>query len=270
MKPTVFISSSTEGLNVAYVIQEALQYSAEPTVWTQGIFDLSKSTLTSLLKALNEYAFAVFVLTPDDVTKLRDKEVRAPRDNVIFELGLFMGALGQGKTYFVIPRDGADLHLPSDLLGIEPAAYDAARRDGNLTAALGPACHRISQSISEQYRFTYGAENVDTFHGLEERIKRILLKKVTDAEIPMGFPLPESIEDESVSNLSQICKTLSIPRNEDMDEDMDEDMTMLHYNIVLLTIMEKGKLPSPIAMIAIKQSLSKLEEEIGNWESGTF
>jgi len=259
MKPTVFIGSSTEGLNVAYTIQEALQYSAEPTAWTQGIFDLSKSTLTSLLEALNEYEFAVFVLTLDDVTKLRDKEVRTPRDNVIFELGLFMGVLGQDKTYFVVPRDSADLHLPSDLLGIEPATYDAARRDGNLTAALGPACHRISQSISEQYRFTYGDENVDIFHGLEERLKRILLKIVSDAEIPTGFPLPESVEDESVSSLWQICETLSIT--------IKDDMTMLHYQTLGLSIKERGELASPIEILAVKQYLSELEERIGNWES---
>jgi len=258
MKPTVFIGSSTEGLNVAYSIQEFLQYSAVPTVWTQGIFDLSKSTLSSLLEALKKYEFAVFVLTLDDVTKLRDKEVQTPRDNVIFELGLFMGALGQDRTYLVVPRDCADLHLPSDLLGIEAATYDAARTDGNLTAALGPACHRISQSIVEQYQFKYGDDKINIFRDLGERIKLILLKIIRDADIPEDFPLPHSLEDESVSGLGQICNIQNI--------NIDH-LTMLTYETLKPSIIKRGALASPIELLGISQDLSKLEDKIGNWEA---
>jgi hypothetical protein len=39
--------------------------------------------------------FAVLIITPDDVVSSRDIEAQAPRDNVMFELGLFMGRLGR-------------------------------------------------------------------------------------------------------------------------------------------------------------------------------
>jgi hypothetical protein len=261
MKPTVFIGSSTEGLGVAYVIQDALQHTTEPTVWTQGIFDLSKSTLSSLLEALNKYDFAILVLTPDDVTKLRNKEVQTPRDNVIFELGLFMGALGQDRTYFVVPQDSADLHLPSDLLGIKPATYNAARRDGNLNAATGPACHKISQSIMEQckqYRLKYGEDIINIFRDFEKRIKQILIKLISDAEIPEDFPLPQSLKDESVSGLSSVCDVLNIS---------SDNLIMINYYTLAPKIIEKGNLATPIEILEIRQHLGKLEDMISSWEA---
>lgn len=146
-KPTLFIGSSTETLSVAYAIQENLEYDTEPTVWTQGIFALSKSTLGSLLKALDSSDFAVFVFAPDDLAFLRKTEAHIPRDNVVFELGLFMGRLGPDRVYFITPRGDEKLHLPTDLLGITPGNYDPGRSDGNLVAALGPTCNKIRTAI---------------------------------------------------------------------------------------------------------------------------
>lgn len=41
-----------------------------------------------------------------------------------------------------------DLHLPSDLLGLTPATFIPDRQDGNLVAALGPACSRIRRAMA--------------------------------------------------------------------------------------------------------------------------
>ena len=148
MKPRVFIGSSTEGLSVAYAVQTNLQYACEPTVWSHGVFQLTKPGLSSLIDALSNFDFAVFCITPDDEVNLRGEGRRVVRDNVIFEFGLFLGRLGPDRVFFVVPRDMADLHLPSDLLGVTPATYDAHRKDGNLGAALGPACHAIGTMIT--------------------------------------------------------------------------------------------------------------------------
>lgn len=149
-KPRLFIGSSTESLEVAYAVQENLEHDAEVTVWTQGIFDLSKSALQSLVDRLANTDFAAFVLTPDDVTTLRNQDKQTPRDNVIFELGLFAGHLGQSRCFMIQPRGITDFHLPTDLLGISPAQYEPNRPDGNLVAALGPACNRIRNAIKSQ------------------------------------------------------------------------------------------------------------------------
>jgi hypothetical protein len=74
------------------------------------------------------------VLGPDDDVESRSEKAQAPRDNVVFELGLFMGALGPERTYMVLPA-GVDLKLPSDLAGITYLPYPA-RADKNMAAAL--------------------------------------------------------------------------------------------------------------------------------------
>jgi len=136
-----------EGLSVAHAIQENLDHDAEVTVWTQGIFELSRTTLSTLVEAIDQYDFAVFVLTPDDIVTMRDDTRRVARDNVIFELGLFIGGIGECNTFIVHPRGISELHLPTDLLGVTPATYDPDRSDKNLIAAVGAACNQIRRSV---------------------------------------------------------------------------------------------------------------------------
>lgn len=149
MKPKVFIGSSAENLDAAYAMQENLEHQAEITVWTQGIFELSNYSLDSLIDTLENIDFGIFVLSPDDVIKLRGQEYQAVRDNVIFELGLFIGKLGKGRNFIVIPRGCEDFHLPTDLLGLTPATFDPNRGDRNLNAALGPACRKITKAMQK-------------------------------------------------------------------------------------------------------------------------
>ncbi|WP_273023298.1 TIR domain-containing protein [Rheinheimera sp.] len=148
MKPRVFIGSSVEGLNVAYAVQQNLTHDSEPTVWDQGIFDLSKTTIESLVKAVNESDFGIFIFSPDDVTKMRGNERNSIRDNVIFEFGLFTGKLGRERVFFIKP-DGSDVHLPTDLVGITPGSYNPNREDGRLQAATGPACNQIREAMKK-------------------------------------------------------------------------------------------------------------------------
>lgn len=146
-KPTLFIGSSSEGLQIAKKLQEGLDYTVEATIWHQGAFGLSTGSLESLVAATEKYAFAVLVLTPDDVTTKRDATKNSPRDNVLFELGLFMGALGRHRTFIVYCRDN-EIELPSDLAGVTAATF-AERVDGNLRAALGPVCSKLEDAIKE-------------------------------------------------------------------------------------------------------------------------
>ena len=147
MKPKVFIGSSSEGLAVAYSLQSNLEDAGEITVWTQDVFRPSEFTLESLLKGLAVADMGIFVFSPDDVVRIRGAEHASARDNVVFEFGLFVGRLGRESSIIVAPK-GEGPRLPSDLIGVTVLKYDSTREDGNLDAALGPACNAIRKSLA--------------------------------------------------------------------------------------------------------------------------
>ena len=151
MKRRIFIGSSIEGLNIAYAIQENLEHNAEVVIWDQNIFKPSRYTLDDLEDILDTVDFGIFVFTFDDVATIRGNVSDIIRDNVVFELGVFIGRLGKENCFFVIPRNTEGGHLPTDLLGVTPLTYEANRIDGNLNAALGPACNKIKKEIDIAY-----------------------------------------------------------------------------------------------------------------------
>src|SRR5690606_11645167 len=114
MKPTIFIGSSKEGLGIARTVESHLKDIGKVTVWT-NLFDLGKSNFDNLISQLAFFDYAILIATSDDVTISRKKQSMSPRDNVIFEYGLFTGGIGSSRTFLVI-EDGAK--LPSDLFGI--------------------------------------------------------------------------------------------------------------------------------------------------------
>ena len=147
MKPRLFVASSTEGLDIAYAIQENLEHNAETTVWPQGVFELSATTIESLIEIVDSFDFAAFVFTFDDIVMMRDEVNKTVRDNVLFELGLFIGRIGRDRSFIIMPRSEDRPHLPTDLLGLTPAFFEPERSDSNMVAALGPACNKIRRAI---------------------------------------------------------------------------------------------------------------------------
>src|SRR5262245_65842184 len=101
VRPSVFVGSSSEGLRIAQAVQVLLDQACEVEVWSQGVFGLTQGTLESLVLALDRFDFAVLVLTADDLAISRGAERAIARDNVVFEVGLFVGALGRDR-YFLI------------------------------------------------------------------------------------------------------------------------------------------------------------------------
>jgi predicted nucleotide-binding protein len=148
MKPRIFIGSSTEGKPVADAIHSELQREAECTVWTHGIFGLSATNIENLKRQVDTSEFGIFVFSADDAVTMRGKLFSVPRDNVVYELGLFSGALGRERCFFVTPQ-GTDIHLPTDLLGMTAGWYETGRRDENLQAAVAPFCTMVCQKIRE-------------------------------------------------------------------------------------------------------------------------
>src|SRR5437763_16869360 len=133
-KRSLFVGSSKEGIDFARAVRDALANDAEVTVWGEGFFVLSHTFIEGLITGLPRFDFAVLVLTPDDFVVSRAAESFGPRDNLIFEVGLFMGQLGRART-FILYQSNAKVRIPSDLAGLTLASYDWPRNDGSYKAA---------------------------------------------------------------------------------------------------------------------------------------
>ena len=145
-RPVLFVGCSTEALPVARAIESALD--PDPIgvrVWSDDTFEASSFPIESLERELSGVDFAALVLSPDDKVVSRDTESDAPRDNVVFELGLFMGALGHSRTFLVYPR-GIDIKIPTDLEGITAVTYESGPQF-ELKCAVAPACLQLRKQI---------------------------------------------------------------------------------------------------------------------------
>jgi predicted nucleotide-binding protein len=80
-------------------------------------------TLIEKVEKYSEVGYAVVLLAPDDVGGKKGEEMHdRARQNVIFELGYFVGKLGRGRVALLY-SDG--IEIPSDLAGIEYIPYDS-------------------------------------------------------------------------------------------------------------------------------------------------
>ncbi|TAZ95939.1 cyclic nucleotide-binding domain-containing protein [Rhizobium ruizarguesonis] len=147
-RPHVFIICSVEALEIAQEIQLGLSHSGFlVTLWTNGVFMASGYPLESLEAALEAADFAVAIAHPDDKTVVRGKSKHTPRDNVIFELGFFMGRLGRKRTFLLEPR-GGQVKLPSDLSGLNTIGYRTGT-PGEQAALMAPTCIELNKLFKE-------------------------------------------------------------------------------------------------------------------------
>jgi CRP/FNR family transcriptional regulator, cyclic AMP receptor protein len=148
-KPKLFIISSAEALPVAREISSGLQYDCLPVVWTEGVFWASSYALEVLEAQVEQSDFAVAVALFEDVIQTRGVSHRALRDNVLFELGMFIGRLGRHRTVLAHPKL-PDLTLPSDLHGITPASYIPTAKLEELPSRIGPVCNEIRKLMEKR------------------------------------------------------------------------------------------------------------------------
>ena len=134
--PKIFIGSSKEKVNIARKIKNKISF-AEPVLWEKDVFNPSETTIVDLERQTNSCDFALLLFTPDDKVITRGKTKDNPRDNIIFELGLFMGAIGRDRT-FILTREGAvkNLNFPSDLSGITFLTYKNTDKNPCLEDAI--------------------------------------------------------------------------------------------------------------------------------------
>jgi hypothetical protein len=147
VKPKVFVGSSQDNEKLAAAIADGLSQDAEITIWREGTARLNHVFLQDLIAARSKYDFAIMIWAADDVTESRGQSLAAPRDNVVFECGLFMGTLGF-EHVFVVHDSSLDVKIPSDFQGLTLAMYDGSRMADNPSAAVRGACETIRSAIS--------------------------------------------------------------------------------------------------------------------------
>jgi len=121
-KPRIFLGSSGKQTKLLQAITRGLEEVADVEPW-MTTFNPGRSTLDRLVELTQEVDFAAFVFAQDDwtTTDATESAEASPRDNVVFEAGLFGGALGIRRTFILHANDSK---LPTDLLGLTSVRYD--------------------------------------------------------------------------------------------------------------------------------------------------
>ena len=125
-KKKLFIGSSSEEIKVAKKIKDLLKNDFQVTIWNEelwdkSIFKLNENFFSNLMEASLKYDFGILIGTSDDKVEIRGKEMIQARDNILFELGLFMGRLGKSRCAFLIEQGTKIL---SDMQGISLAYFE--------------------------------------------------------------------------------------------------------------------------------------------------
>ena len=137
-KPRIFLGSSGKQTAFLQSLTLALEEIADVEPWT-AVFNPGTTTLGRLLELTREVDFAAFVFAQDDWTSATassdhpETGQASPRDNVVFEAGLFGGVLGMERT-FILHANGAK--LPTDLLGLTCVRYAASNEPAELAAVV--------------------------------------------------------------------------------------------------------------------------------------
>ena len=152
-KPRIFLGSSGKQAKLLQELTRGLEDVARVEPWTTS-FNPGTSTMERLLELTREVDFAAFVFAQDDWTTdsspsspLSGSGQASPRDNVVFEAGLFGGVLGMRRT-FILHASGSK--LPSDLLGLTTVRYDEALAP----AEMGILHEKLRKAIESEGRLS--------------------------------------------------------------------------------------------------------------------
>src|SRR5215475_11013991 len=150
-KPRIFLGSSGKQAKLLQALTRGLEDVAHVEPWTTS-FNPGTTTLERLLELTNEVDFAAFVFARDDWTTNTPPASdptgsgqASPRDNVVFEAGLFGGVLGMRRT-FILHASGSK--IPSDLNGLTCVRYGEAAT----AAELRVVNQKLRKAIEDEGR----------------------------------------------------------------------------------------------------------------------
>lgn len=166
-KPSVFVGSSSEGEKYADATKRILEKGGKLSVehW-RDFFERagSRTAIEVLTDAVEQFDFGVFILSADDIRTLRNDTGKVARDNVVFEVGMFIGALGRDRV-FLITSDKYDANLPDDLGGVNIGAYRAD--EANSDTAIRGTASKFRDIMEEMPRRT--RSTMDAYGGFGGR-----------------------------------------------------------------------------------------------------
>ena len=149
-KPRIFLGTSGKQEKLLQALTRGLDDVARVEPWTTS-FNPGTTTLERLLELTRQVDFAAFVFARDDWTTTdppapsTESGQASPRDNVVFEAGLFGGTLGMRRT-FILHATGSK--LPSDLLGLTCVRYGAAATPAEIKVVN----QKLRKAIEDQGR----------------------------------------------------------------------------------------------------------------------
>src|SRR5512132_1426835 len=150
-KPRIFLGSSGKQAKLMQALTRGLEDVAHVEPWTTS-FNPGTTTLERLLELTREVDFAAFIFARDDwttnsppVSEPTASGQASPRDNVVFEAGLFGGVLGMRRT-FILHAEGAK--LPTDLLGLTSVRYG----DASTAAEIKTLNQKLRKAIESEGR----------------------------------------------------------------------------------------------------------------------
>jgi CRP/FNR family cyclic AMP-dependent transcriptional regulator len=155
-EPKVFIISSSEAKHIAHAIRDGLEKDVFTKVWDDGVFFAGGYALEALEQQLAVSDFAIAVAEADDLTESRGTKSASVRDNVVFELGLFMGKLTRYRAVLVHPRI-KDLKLPSDLQGLTVIPYEPGDAS-TASSRIRPVCDKLRELVRKAGVRTFSFE----------------------------------------------------------------------------------------------------------------
>jgi Predicted nucleotide-binding protein containing TIR-like domain len=151
-KPGIFLGSSGKQAKLLQALTRGLEDMADVHPWTTS-FNPGTTTLDRLVELAHQVDFAALVFARDDWTTTsaarppQEDGQESPRDNVVFEAGLFGGVLGMRRTFILHDRAAK---LPTDLLGLTCVRY------GDVTSAseMRVVSQKLRQAIEHAGRLT--------------------------------------------------------------------------------------------------------------------
>src|SRR5262245_40447898 len=227
LPPHVFIGSSSEALRLAHRIGEELRRGQEfdVKVWDQNVLQSGQMLLEGLRRSVSLFDFVILLLSADDIVESREEREHAPRDNVIFELGMFMGVLGLGRAFPVVVLDReSPLKLPTDVAGLLYTRLDKDKIDDSAHVAEKVA--EIREQIKQRSKsaplsllpstgLAYGYFNnflIPVKEGLSEltNTKHYSKKEIEEGKYIFWILHPQSASEASVVNRDECVKKLAL------------------------------------------------------------